>query len=225
MDILTTTHLSKTYHIGDVTVEAVRDVSFAVAAGEYVAITGRSGAGKSTLLYQLSLLDTPSAGSVAVKGEDTSHYSERRKTALRLATFGYVFQDYALIPELTAIENVKVPLLMQGCYRGCDERAAEILAAVGIGDRMHNRPSQLSGGQQQRVAIARALVARPSVLFADEPTANLDTETGETIMTLLDDLNASGQTIVMVTHEDIYAQRAGRLIEMQDGKIIRDEAQ
>ncbi len=225
MSILRAHNLSKTYHIGDVTVDALKNVSFSIDHGEYVAITGRSGAGKSTLLYQLSLLDTPSAGTIEVSGKDTSRFSERRKTALRLATFGYVFQDYALIPELTALENVKVPLLMQGCYRGCDERASEILAAVSLGDRLHNRPSQLSGGQQQRVAIARALVAHPAVLFADEPTANLDSETSETIMTLLNELHHSGQTIVMVTHEDIYAHRAKRLIEMQDGEIIRDDAQ
>lgn len=222
MALLIAQNVTKRYQIGDVVIDALRGVNLAVEAGEYVAITGRSGAGKSTLMYQLSLLDTPSSGRILVEGEDTSNYKEYKKTQTRLTTFGYVFQDYALIPELTAIENVSIPLLMQG-VADAFRRAEKALKDVGLADRIHNRPHQLSGGQQQRVAVARALVVEPSVLFADEPTANLDTETGETIMDLFDGLHQKGQTIVMVTHEDVYAKRAGRLLEMQDGAIIRDE--
>lgn len=214
--------LTKTYHIGDITVEALKNVDIVIESGEYIAVTGRSGAGKSTLLYQLSLLDAPTSGEVWVEGVDTTTFRERKKTRTRLTQFGYVFQDYALIPELTALENVKIPLLMRGDGGNYDKRAEEVLDAVGLSDRLHNRPTQLSGGQQQRVAIARALVMEPTVLFADEPTANLDTETADGVMNLFDELHKNGQTIVMVTHEDVFAHRAGRTIEMQDGEIIGD---
>ena len=221
--ILQTKNLKKEYHIGEITVHALRGVDLEIECGEYVAITGRSGAGKSTLLYQLSLLDDPTNGCIYVNGEKITGSAEREKTALRLEKFGYVFQDYALVPELTALENVKIPLMMRGCGRGeCNEKATEILAAVELQDRLHNLPSQLSGGQQQRVAIARALVNKPEVLFADEPTANLDSQTADTILNLFDQFHDEGQTIVIVTHEESYASRAGRMVSMSDGMIEDD---
>ena len=222
MSVLVGKQITKTYHVGDTVIEALKAIDITIEGGEYIAITGRSGAGKSTLLYQLSLLDAPSSGSILFEDRDITDMNEREKTNLRLTAFGYVFQDYALIPELTALENVKIPLLMRGAGGDYNARAIELLEAVDLGDRVHNRPGQLSGGQQQRVAIARALVMQPTVLFADEPTANLDSETGEAIMNLFDKLHNQGQTIVMVTHEDIYAQRATRKIELSDGSILYD---
>ena len=220
MALVETKKLKKIYHIGEITVNALNGVDLVIEAGEFVAITGKSGAGKSTLLYQLSLLDDPTEGEIVIEDNDITKMTERQKTDMRLNRFGYVFQDYALVPELTALENVVIPLLMSGCAGDCYSRAEEMLGEVELGDRLHNRPSQLSGGQQQRVAIARALVNHPEIVFADEPTANLDTETSRTIMDLLDRLNKDGQTIVMVTHEDEYAKHAGRVVNMEDGVIV-----
>jgi putative ABC transport system ATP-binding protein len=221
MYVIEAKNLIKEYRIGEVVTQALAGVSLAVSAGEFVSIEGRSGAGKSTLLYQLGLLDEPTSGEVLVKGNDTALLSEKERTQIRLSTFGYVFQDYALIPELTAEENVAIPLISQGCSFGkCYVRARDVLERVGLGSRLTNRPSQLSGGEQQRVSIARALVNSPHVLFADEPTANLDSETSEVVMDLFRELHEAGQTLVMVTHEPEYAQRAQRIISMSDGKII-----
>lgn len=220
--IIETVNVQKYFTIGEVVTRAVDGVSIQIHEGEFVAIDGRSGSGKSTLLHLLSLLDQPSAGEVRILREDTSRFSRAQRVAMRLTTFGYVFQDYALIPELTALENVLLPHFMQtGCYRSCSQQGETLLARVGLGERLHNLPSQLSGGEQQRVAIARALVNKPRILFADEPTANLDTDTGETIMSIIAELHTQGLTVLMVTHEPEYAARAERLITLTDGRVVK----
>lgn len=202
---------------------ALDGVSLAIKEGEFVSIIGKSGAGKSTLMYQLSLLDTPTSGTVLLNGEDTSTFSNTKRTSYRLFNLGYVFQDYALLPELSATDNVMVPLLMQG--RGIKksrDKAHEVLERLGLKERLDNRPSQLSGGEQQRVSIARAIAHDPLVLFADEPTANLDTATSASLLCYLEELNKAGQTIIMVTHELEYARRAKRVLELSDGALIND---
>lgn len=216
-------NLSKIFTSGDAEIRAVDDVSFTIPEGQFVAITGRSGSGKSTLLYQLGLLDRPSKGSIMIDGVEVVDLSDEDQTRLRLHTLGYIFQDYAILPSLTALENVMVPLLMQGLSEGdAKKRAGVALARVGLGDRMENLPSQLSGGQQQRVSIARAIAHNPKIIFADEPTANLDSETSRTVLDTFIELNKEGQTIVMVTHEPEYASLTHRIIELHDGKIVSD---
>lgn len=217
-------NLYKTFQSGEDVVHAVEDVSFSVPSGQFVSITGRSGSGKSTLLYQLGLLDRPTSGEIFVDGVESVALSEIERTEMRLKTLGYIFQDYAILPSLTALENVMVPLLMQGLDEGkAKEKAAYALARVGMADRMNNLPSQLSGGQQQRVSIARAIGHDPKIIFADEPTANLDSETSRTVLDTFLELNKDGQTIVMVTHEPEYAALTHRVIVLADGKIIGDE--
>jgi putative ABC transport system ATP-binding protein len=219
--VLKTRDLSKEYRVGEVITRALGGVSIEVREGEFVAIEGRSGSGKSTLLHMLSLLDRPSGGDVLVNGRETAHFSRKERVHLRLSTFGYVFQDYALIPELTALENVLLPHFMKtGCYRTCSSRGTDLLERVGLSNRLHNLPNQLSGGEQQRVAIARALVNDPEVLFADEPTANLDSDTSETIMDIFDELHKKGLTLIMVTHEPEYSARAERTIRLADGILV-----
>ncbi|OGE76785.1 MAG: hypothetical protein A3C85_03420 [Candidatus Doudnabacteria bacterium RIFCSPHIGHO2_02_FULL_48_21] len=216
-------NLTKTYGSGELEVKVLRSIDLKIDSGEFVAVTGPSGAGKSTLLYQLSLLDEPSSGEVFLDSIKTSELSQVQKTAMRLNMLGYVFQDYALLPELTALENVALLMLMQGHSREAAYKQAEgALARVGLSDRMHNLPSQLSGGQQQRVSIARAIAHHPTILFADEPTANLDSTNGHVVMQAFLDLHKNGQTIVMITHEDDYAKYAQRVINLKDGQIIED---
>ena len=219
--ILQTKDLVKRYQIGEVVTRALAGVSISVNKGEFVAIDGKSGSGKSTLLHQLSLLDRPTSGHVYVQDEETSEFPRDRRVLMRLSTFGYVFQDYALIPELTAVENVLLPQFMRtGCFGECMRRGHELLERVGLGERLHNLPSQLSGGEQQRVAIARALVNKPEILFADEPTANLDSDTSETVMNIIKELHREGLTILMVTHEPDYAAQAERIITLADGAVV-----
>lgn len=219
--IIKTEGVTKTYAQGAVQTTVLRGVSIEIAEGEFVAIMGRSGAGKSTLLYQLSLLDHPSSGKVFLLDRDTSTFSKDERTNFRLRQLGYVFQDYALLPELTAIENVAVPLLMQGDSKGVAYQKAEhALALVGMSHRLSNLPSQLSGGEQQRVSIARAVAHEPKILFADEPTANLDSEMGKQVLDIFRTLNNGGQTIVMVTHEKEYGEFADRIIRLADGAIV-----
>ncbi len=216
--------LYKTFKSGDAEIHAVEDVSFTIPQGQFVSITGRSGSGKSTLLYQLGLLDHPTAGTIVIDGIDATALSSNDRTAMRLHALGYIFQDYAILPSLTAVENVMVPLLMQGMD---EERAYKqsvaALTRVGLGDRVANLSSQLSGGQQQRVAIARAIGHNPKIIFADEPTANLDSDTSKTVLETFLALNREGQTIVMVTHEPEYAALTDRIIELRDGKLISDD--
>lgn len=218
--IITTKNLTKTFVDGDRETKVLKGVDVEIRKGEFVAIMGRSGAGKSTLLYQLSLLDQPTGGEICVDGVDIHNLTEDQRTDFRLNKLGYVFQDYALLPDLTATENVALPLLMQGKSKdSAYARAKEVLDMVGLAGKYGNVPAKLSGGQQQRVSIARALAHDPAILFADEPTANLDSESSALILKIFQDIHAKGQTIVMVTHEAEYAKVADRVIEMKDGMV------
>ncbi|OHA18467.1 MAG: ABC transporter [Candidatus Taylorbacteria bacterium RIFCSPHIGHO2_01_FULL_46_22b] len=218
--------LVKSFGKGDLEITVLKEISLEINSGEFVAIIGPSGAGKSTLLYQLSLLDVPTAGDVFLDGIRTADLNERQKTEFRLKELGYVFQDYALLPELNALENVALPMLMQGMSKMLAfKKAEEALARVNLSDKMQNLPSALSGGQQQRVSIARAIVHHPHILFADEPTANLDSTSARPVIDTFLQLHKEGQTIVMVTHEEEYAKMAGRLISLKDGKIVSDQKQ
>lgn len=215
--------ITKKFETGDEVLYAVKDVSFTVEEGEFVAITGKSGSGKSTLMYQLGLLDHPTSGQVIIDGEDVTDLANDVRTNIRLNSLGYIFQDYALIPELTAMENVSVPLLMQGLEpKEATKKAEESLERIGLGDRLHHLPSELSGGQQQRVSIARAIAHEPKIIFADEPTANLDSESSRLVLENLIELNKRGQTILMVTHEPEYTLVADRIITLADGVIESD---
>lgn len=202
---------------------ALKDISISVPTGQFVSIVGRSGSGKSTLLYQISLLDTPTSGKISIDGEDLGHLDNEARTKYRLNNLGYVFQDYALIPTLTALENVSIPLIMKGMSSvEAEAKAIQALRDVGLEDKAGNTPSRLSGGQQQRVSIARAIVTDPKILFADEPTANLDIESSEKVLNVFTALNKRGLTIIMVTHEEEYAVRTGRTITLSDGIIVKD---
>lgn len=221
--MITIKKLRKVFPSGDSEIVALDDVSFSVPKGQFLTVTGKSGSGKSTLLYQLGLLDIPTSGEIYIDDEDMINTSEQEKTLIRLNDLGYIFQDYAILPSLTALENVVLPLLMQGYSSSAAEsKAKKALERVGLLDRMNNLPSQLSGGQQQRVSIARAIAHDPKIVFADEPTANLDSETSEQVIQAFLDLNKEGQTIIMVTHEPEYAKLAHRTIVMRDGKIVED---
>lgn len=219
-------NLTKTFKDGPRETRVLKGITLAVADGEFIAIMGRSGAGKSTLLYQISLLDEPTGGEICINGKEAHTMTENEKMLFRLAEFGYVFQDYALLPEMTALENVALPLLMQGLSTTAAEtKATEALTRVGLGSRINNLPSQLSGGEQQRVSISRAIAHGPEVLFADEPTANLDKESSATVMDIFKELHANGQTIIMVTHEDEFAKFAERIIKIDDGQVVSDTRQ
>ena len=212
--------IKKTYVSGEVETPVLKGISLDVKRGEFLAIMGRSGAGKSTLMYQLSLLDEPTEGEIIVDGTDILNLSNSEKTEFRLRELGYVFQDYALVPELTAIENVSMPILMRGvAFRDAYERSKQVLNELGLDRQINNLPSQLSGGEQQRVSIARSIVDEPKIIFSDEPTANLDMESARIVIDILKDLNKKGQTIVMVTHEEEYGQECDRIVRLVDGKI------
>lgn len=221
--MIETRKLVKTFVNGDVVTPVLRGVDFKAMEGEFVAIMGRSGAGKSTFLYQMSLLDEPTSGEILIDGREAHTMSEREKAQFRLVKFGYVFQDYALLPELTALENVLLPLLMMEYEKGHTLNIAQTaLERVGMPNRLHSLPSQLSGGEQQRVSIARAIADKPAILFADEPTANLDNDSSRRIIKIFKELHVLGQTIIMVTHEEPYAKMAERVIHLDDGRIISD---
>lgn len=219
-------HLTKTYRMGSVQVRALDDIRLEIAAGAMVCIMGRSGSGKSTLLRQLGLVDRPSGGHVFLGQREVTGLPERERTELRLSRLGYVFQEYALLPELTAAENVLLPAMMLGSRRRVrKERAAELLDLVGLAGRAGHRPRELSGGEQQRVAIARALVNNPVIIFADEPTANLDTVSARTVMQTLQELNAAlGVTVLFVSHDPDDARYATQIIRLSDGKIAPEQA-
>lgn len=221
--MLETKNLTKTFKSGDEKIMAVNNLSFSVPVGQFLTVTGRSGSGKSTLLYQLGLLDMPTAGQVLIDGRDLVTISEKERTTIRLNDLGYIFQDYAILPSLSALENTMLPLLMQGYdFKSATKKARVALDKVGLLDRENNLPSELSGGQQQRVSIARAIAHEPKIIFADEPTANLDSETSEQVMRVFLQLNKEGQTIIMVTHEAQYAHLSHRTITMVDGAIVND---
>ena len=215
--------IKKHYPMGEVTVRALDGVSLEVAEGEFLAIMGSSGSGKSTLMNLLGCLDTPSSGSYSLQGKEIAHLSDDRLAEIRNREIGFVFQTFNLMPRLTALDNVELPLIYSGVSREERRRRAhEKLGMVGLEDRMHHRPSELSGGQRQRVAVARALVGHPSVILADEPTGNLDSVTSVEIMDLLTDLHRRGHTLLVVTHDEEVAAHARRVITMRDGKIISE---
>ena len=215
------TGVSRTYQLDGLSVPALRGVSLTVAAGDYVAIVGASGSGKSTLMHLLGGLDRPTGGTLLIGGRDVSRLSPNELAALRNTTIGFVFQSFHLLARTTAQDNVALPLVYRGAgRRERRARAAAMLERVGLAHRIGHRPNQMSGGEQQRVAIARALVTGPSVLLADEPTGNLDSATGQSVLALLESLNADGVAVVLVTHDREVAARARRQIVMKDGLIV-----
>ena len=215
-------HIEKTYQRGGGTpVTALSDVSFTIAQGEFVTVRGASGSGKSSLLNILGCLDTPTSGTYLLSGEDVSNYSDKERSHLRCRRIGFVFQSFNLLPRTTAVENIEVPALYSGEALDRD-KALSLLQRVGLADRSDHFISELSGGEQQRVAIARALMNDPPLLLADEPTGNLDSASGESIMELLSDLNKEGRTIVMVTHDQAIAAYAQREFYIRDGVIASD---
>jgi putative ABC transport system ATP-binding protein len=215
--------LTKEFDSGTHRLTVLRDVSFSIPQGALVSIVGPSGSGKTTLLGLLAGLDTPTRGSVVLDGADLTTLSEDARAQLRGEKVGFVFQSFQLIPTLTAQENVQVPLELRG-ESGTEKRAVDLLRRVGLGDRLDHLPSQLSGGEQQRVAIARAFVNQPRILFADEPTGNLDGSTGARIVELLEALNReSGSTVVLVTHDLELAARTQRIIRLADGSVVEDK--
>lgn len=216
--------IKKTFLNGQIETPVLRGIDLDIKEGEFVAIMGRSGAGKSTLMYQLSLLDDPTAGQIEIDGVDVLKLSNAQKTDFRLQYLGYVFQDYALVPELTAVENVSLPLLMRGInQKEAFKKAEETLHKLDLHRQVNNLPSQLSGGEQQRVSIARAIIDEPKIIFSDEPTANLDSYSARIVIDILKKLNKNGQTIVMVTHEEEYGQETDRIIRLSEGIIERED--
>lgn len=221
--MIETRNIEKTYVNGPLQQTVLKNINLTIHEGEFISIMGPSGAGKSTLLYQLGLLDHPTSGEIIIDGINTEKLTHDERTNFRLHKLGFVFQDYALLPELTAIENVSITLFMQGVPQAeADKMSAEALTNVGLGGRLHHLPSQLSGGEQQRVSVARAIAHNPKILFADEPTANLDSERSLEIMDIFRKLNKAGQTIIMVTHEPEFATFTERTVNLKDGSIVSD---
>ena len=214
--------INKTYKIGEVAIHALRGITLSVRDGEFITIMGPSGSGKSTLLNIMGCMDRPTSGSYRFKGTDVTRLKDRELTHIRNKEIGFVFQNFNLLWDENALQNVMLPLI----YNGASDkraRAAAALEDVGLGERMAHRPGELSGGEQQRVAIARALVKKPSIILADEPTGNLDSESGEHILQIFEQLNRNGMTIVIVTHEPSLAQRASRLLRFRDGMLVEDK--
>jgi len=228
MPVICVRELTKTYHVGEVDVRALRGISLDVDSGEFVAITGPSGSGKSTMMHILGCLDRPTSGTYELDGRDVSKLSKDELARIRNRKIGFVFQGFNLLPRTTALDNVELPLLYNGAKTlktsERHRRAHEVLAAVGLEDRSHHFPNQLSGGQQQRVAIARALITNPSILLADEPTGNLDTRTSIEVMEIFQRLNDErGITILLITHERDIAEYAKRLVAFRDGRVLSDQ--
>jgi putative ABC transport system ATP-binding protein len=225
-EVIRIENLTRFYTIGEETVRALNGINLSIQKNEYVALMGPSGSGKSTLMNIIGCLDTPTSGEYFLNGPNVAQLSDSELAAIRNKEIGFVFQTFNLLPRLTALQNVALPLV----YAGIPEaerlkKAKEVLEQVGLGDRIKHRPNELSGGQRQRVAVARALVNHPSIILADEPTGNLDSKTSEEIMQLLDIIHQAGNTIVLVTHEEDIALRAKRVVRMRDGIIESDQAQ
>ena len=222
-ELLSISHVSKTYVMGDESFWALKDVSLQIREGEYVAIMGPSGSGKSTLMHSIGCLDHPSEGSISIDGIDISTMHEKDLAKIRNMKIGFVFQQFNLLRKTSAIANVELPLLYAGIkVAERRARAVEMLTEVGLAGKLQNTPSQLSGGQQQRVAIARALITNPAILLADEPTGNLDSKSGSEVLALFDTLHEKGKTIILVTHDEAVATHAKRIVHIADGEIVKD---
>lgn len=219
------TDLRRIYHMGDVEVRALDGVTLTIEKGEFLGITGASGSGKTTLLHLVGLLDLPTSGRIVIDGLDILHLTDYEKTMFRLYKLGYVFQDYALVPDLTVMENVSLPAMLRKdrTEEQVKKDSFSILEKIGLCDRRDHLPRELSGGQQQRVSIARAMVNKPDILFADEPCANLDSENSKMVLDLFREINESmHQTIVMVSHEDWHKEYFHRIVRLKDGKVMSD---
>jgi putative ABC transport system ATP-binding protein len=224
MEITKVIDATRDFKVGEVETHALRGINLSIGDGEFTALVGPSGSGKTTLLQLIGLLDQPTSGSVLINGKDATHLNRDQRADLRRVSIGFIFQFFALIPTLTAYENIEMPLLLNG-VKPADRRArvAEMLEAVGLSDRAHHRPDQLSGGQQQRVAVARALSIRPSVVLADEPTANLDTDNGRQVMEIMQRLNRETKTtFVFATHDPRVIKYAKRVVTLRDGLVVED---
>ncbi len=221
MSLLELVNISKRYKMGDIFINALDDISLTIESGEYLAIMGPSGSGKSTLMNIIGFLDVPDDGQYIFNNQDTIGLSEKELAYIRNRQVGFIFQTFNLLPRESAIENVQLPLIYSGIPRKKRlSRAAEVLDNVNLKDRMNHKPTELSGGERQRVAIARALVNDPNIILADEPTGNLDSKTGNEILTVIDNLNAQGRTILLVTHDQTIAEHANKKVFLKDGKIV-----
>ncbi len=223
-EIIKVENVKKIYRMGDNEVRALDGVSLVVEEGEFLIVMGPSGSGKTTLLHLMGCLDKPTEGEIYIASTPVSKLNDSQLAKIRNKMVGFVFQQFNLLPRLTALENVELPMIYAGVPKSARrKKAKELLELVGLGDRLHHRPTQLSGGQMQKVAIARALANDPMVLLADEPTGNLDSKSGEEILKIFSELNERGQTIIIVTHDPEVAKHAGRIVRMRDGKIVSEE--
>ena len=225
MSVIAMSGITKVYDTGKVRVEALKGVDLRIGAGEFVAIVGPSGSGKSTLMNLVGCLDTPSGGTYLLRDKEVAGLDKNELAKIRNERVGFVFQNFNLLPQITAFENVEMPLMFGGvAKKERKERTRSLLEKVGLADRMEHRPTELSGGQMQRVAVARALAMNPDIVLADEPTGNLDTSSGGDVMSLFEELWKQGRTIVVITHDAALARRAGRIVEIRDGTIVKDVA-
>lgn len=223
-EIISISHIQKTYKIGEEVINALKDVSLSILKNEYVALMGPSGSGKSTLMNMLGCLDSPTAGEYILNGLSVARMSDNQLADVRNKEIGFVFQTFNLLPRATTLENVALPLVYAGFSKADREkRAKEVLEQVGLGNRMNHKPNELSGGQRQRVAIARALVNKPAIILADEPTGNLDSKTSVEIMGLFEEIHKNGNTIILVTHEEDIALHAHRIVRLKDGLVESDQ--